>query len=356
MTSRCAVSGAAGAKTVGRRAVLAAAGGSVLALVGCGGVAPFPAPSSTTTRSGPPRPPSPMALPGVVEARQQEEELARYAAAALHRFAGDLRPADRHLLARIREAHLAHAAALAAPDPLQPTTPAPDRTNPTVTGSPTPPPTVPDTPAAAIATLGQLENRLTNAHAARTLQPRGADRQSRGLVLLWASSAAAAAGCAAACARRRDPGATLIQQDRRPVELPDPATATSDVVAQCHALVFGLQAALPRLSGTAAAAAYEELARYRAVRDRLSLRLAGAGHPVPAARVAYRLPVQPTTTATAIELINGMDQRMLPYLGRCTAVTVTVAGRRTALQTLIDTGRGNQDWSPAIAVWPGWPD
>ncbi len=350
MTRRALPKAGAGRPVLDRRAVLVSAAAAAVGLAGCrSGTDPFPRPTVSGARPQSPRP-----LPGVVDARRQELQVARYAAAVLH-GSGELRTADRQLLARIRDTHDIHAAVLSSDDPLDTRLRRPSRPTSAATGVASPTPSaVPRRPAAAIATLQQLESRLVEEHRARALQSTRSDVQPQRLVLLWASLSTAAALCATACAQRRDPGA-LVDDHRGPVALPGASTAVRDVVAQCHPMIFGIQAAAAQLSGSAAADASDELSRYRALRDRLSLELTDRGRSVPAARATYRLPVQPTDTPTAMTLISGMEERMLPYLGLWTATAVTVSERRTALETLISTGRRTLDWSPRIAVWAGWP-
>jgi hypothetical protein len=201
--------------------------------------------------------------------------------------------------------------------------------------------------------LAAYESRLADRHRARAVHPVGpTDRQGL-LTLLWASLCAAAEACAAACADRDDPVRALVGDDRRPITLPDPTAAIQDVVAQCHAMIFGYQAAIPRLSGARGAQAADELARYRALRDALSARLDDQGRTVPEAHAAYQVSPAPTSASAAVTLIGSMETRMLPYLGLWAA---TAGGdRKSALDSLIETSRQTLSWSGAISVWPGWP-
>jgi hypothetical protein len=179
-----------------------------------------------------------------------------------------------------------------------------------------------------------------------------ADQQAR-LALLWASLYAAAETCATAAADRSAAGDALSGDHRRPVVLPDAGTAVQDAVAQCHAMIFGFQAAIAELSGARSTEAFGELARYRDLRDALSAQLNDHGQRVPAAHAAYQLPIQPTSAAAAAHLISVMETRMLPYLGLWAATGR--ADRKTALQALTDTSRQAFSWSGRIPVWPGWP-
>jgi hypothetical protein len=343
---------------IARRGLLISGGLAVLGVAGCrAGSDPLPSASSRATASGTSGAvPAPTPLPGTVEAAEQESDLVRYAATALQRLGPDLDASERRLLGRIRDTHRLHAAALMSRDPLDggsasaAPSPSPSSASPSTGSSAA---SVPSRPSAMIKKLATYESRLADRHRARALHPAGPSDQQGRLALLWASLCAAAETCAAACADRDDPVSGLVGDHRRPVDLPEATGAVQQVVAQCHAMIFGYQAAIPRLSGARGAQAADELARYRALRDALSARLDDQGRTVPEARAAYQVSPAPTSASAAVTLIGSMETRMLPYLGLWAA---TAGGdRKSALDSLIETSRQTLSWSGAISVWPGWP-
>lgn len=336
----------------GRRAFLIFGAVTGLGLAGCSLVQPGSGGSATSPAPAP----RPGPLPGTVAAAARENDLAAFAAAALDRFATRLRTADRDLLSRLRDAHLAHATVLKQQDPTSdgtlagphPTpTPAPDTASAT-------PPVLGHSPQDARLRLHRLESRASRSYAAVAATPTGPADQLGRLALLWGSLAAASAGYATACGSSADPGPAVIGDHRMNVALPDRPTAMQNLVAQCYPMIFGYQTALAALSGPQADRARSGLSRYRELRDQLADQLTSEKLPVPVPAAAYRLPVQPTSAARATQLINRMETRILPYLGQWLA-TATPHDRPRAVQAMITTAKDRATWSAKIIVWPGYP-
>lgn len=366
--------------TIGRRGMLIMALGGGLALTGCTGSGRQPTPSSSAPGS-----PTPTPLPGTVDATATEKDLAQYADALLTRFGKHLDDAEQHLISAIRDAHLAHAAALAASDPVD--VPGPTPTSGTSTpasgagpsadstatsaatgstttsaasgsaspssGASTTAPSLPKSPARAIKVLRAMELKAATGHRKRTLHPSGPQDQLPWLTLLWGSLASAADSYAQALAAGRDPGADPVQDHRVAVELPDETAAVQNLVEQCYAIIFGYQAALAALSGSAADHARAGLADHRELRDQLSGWLTEHDAKVPSPQAAYRFPVQPTSPSRAAELIGTMEDQLLPYLGQWLAATED--DQRSALDSMITGARNVGYWTSKINIWPGWP-
>jgi hypothetical protein len=143
---------------------------------------------------------------------------------------------------------------------------------------------------------------------------------------------------------------------------PRPMSAVSDVagmqsmVRQLHALVYGYQIALGRLSRSSGDGrrALRSLRGHRRLRDRLEDSLVKRSASVPAAAGAYVPTVEPTTAGRSRRLIRGMEVAFQPFCGLWLASATTAADRRLALDTLekaMDTARA---WGADLTVWPGW--
>lgn len=170
--------------------------------------------------------------------------------------------------------------------------------------------------------------------------------------MLWGSLAAAAASYADAVADGRDPAPELVGRQRVAIGLPDPDTAARRLLEQCYPMIFGYQAALAELTGARDDHARATLAGYRDLRDQLVAVLVDHDQQLPAARAAYRLPVQPTSASSAVRLLGRMETAMLPFVGQWLATT---EDRGAALDTMIRTAADALTWTSAIPVWPGWP-
>ena len=383
---RWTATGSAG-PTIGRRSMLIMGVAGSLALTGCTSSGQQPSPSGSAAGTGTPAP-TPTPLPGTVEAGATENELAQYAAAILAGFGKHLAAQDRHLITAIRDAHLAHVAALGSPDPVSVPAPSPTTgassptsgSSPTVTpeattagsgsatnsagasgsalptgtatGSPTAP-TLPKSPAKAIKKLRALETKASAAHRKRALDPTGPQDQRGWLTLLWGSLATAADDYARALTAGRDPGAHPDQDHRVAVKLPDAATAVQNLVEQCYPIIFGYQAAIAGLSGSAADHARSSLAAHRALRDQLSKWLTEQKADVPNAHAAYDLPVQPTSPSRAAKLLGTMEDQLLPYLGQWLASSKD--DQESGLTAMITGTRNVGYWTHKINIWPGWP-
>ena len=201
------------------------------------------------TGGGTPRPaePSVAIFPGSVEAAAVEDSLAAHAATALGVGSADLGKAGRHLLAAIRDQHLAHAAALRTTDPTDPNSAGPS-------GSGSTPPPSPSTNhsakkpgfAKAVAQLLAAESKAAVAHRARALTTEGLTS------LLWGSMAVSATHLAAIlrgadlAGDNPDPTVATVAppRARAPMPLVPVVEAEQELVRQLHAIVYGYQLAL----------------------------------------------------------------------------------------------------------------
>ena len=75
--------------------------------------------------------------------------------------------------------------------------------------------------------------------------------------------------------------------------------AEQEMVRQLHAVIYGYQLALGRLTGTRRDTAAAELRRHRILRDRLIARLLNRQADVPVAEPAYVPSTNPRNAATA---------------------------------------------------------
>lgn len=342
-------------RTLRRRSLLIFSAAAGLTLTGCTDSPLVPGPIRKQRPT-----PTPTPLPGTTEAATTERELADYADAVLRRHRTKLDKDRRRLLEQIRDAHCAHLTALTAADPFTPqhtdssptpTPPIPSSPEASSSPSATPSPAVSGSSSTAIKRLISLESDAGAEHRRRALGPTGPDDQLSHLVLLWGSLSTAAAGYAAALDDDRRP-ATAPAQHRAAVTLPDAAQAAESLLQQCHAIIFGYQAALAELSGGRADHARATLSGYRALRDRLVEELTDDDHDLPAPHAGYQLPVQPTTATRAGKLIGAMETAMLPFIGQWLATT---KDRKAALAAMIDNSRDALAWTSVITVWPGWP-
>ncbi|MBO0812153.1 MAG: DUF4439 domain-containing protein [Microlunatus sp.] len=342
-------------RSMSRRALIILGGAAGLSvtgsLAGCSLAQQSSFDHQRSSSSAPPSP-TPTPLPGAGDAGLQENDLAGFAAAALHRFGRNLTKGQRNLLTNLRDAHRDHAEVLARQDPLAITASTPPSPSAAPTASSVPP--APGrTVKRALAQLYALETAAATSYTRRALAPDGPKDQLGGVARLWGSLATAATCYADLCRAAKNPGPAVIGDQRANARIPDQATALRDLLEQCYAIIFGYQAAIAELPDGQAARAIAGLAGYRDLRDQLIDRLGAGKQQLPAASAAYRLPVQPTNLTRAATLINLMEVRMLPYLG----LWLATAGRdrTSALHTMITTARDALSWSPVIIVWPGYP-
>lgn len=134
--------------------------------------------------------------------------------------------------------------------------------------------------------------------------------------------------------------------------------ALQSVVRQLHAVIYGYQLALGRLSAFTPKGrrALRTLAARRRLRDRLVESLVSRGAVVPAAAGAYVPPVQPTSAGRSATLIRRIEVAFQPYCGVWLASAARVEDRRLALATLAGTVAEARSWGAATGPWPGWRD
>lgn len=328
-------------------------------------------------------------MPGAEDAAHTEAELADFAAAIRDQLNSKLHPDDKRLLDLLTAAHRAHADVLHQRDPSviekhpskkhpsnQPSrsgsaTPRVDGSGPPPSSSATPSrastPSRSSTPSSshsvgsdpskAIATLRTLEKSAAGQHRDRALDPHGPDDRLEELTLLWGSLSTAAGSYAATLTDSHHETPKAAARHREAVRMPPTDQAIRHLVTQLHATIFGFQTALGRLSGKSAAQARTRLTTYRRLRDTAGVWLTEHKRTVPNEKAAYRLPVQPKDSSTAITLIITIEDRILPYLGQWLATADTAGNRKTALEALEDCWTSANSWSspPHVPVWPGWP-
>lgn len=322
------------------RALLGAAAAGVL--TGCSVTDPVivggpSAPPTTPTRTPTPR------LLGADQAYALETALASQAA---HLATAKLPAAQRQRIELVRDAHHAHAVALAGPRPTTRPTTVP---TPAPTAAPTRLPGLGSTPAAAIKTLQGQERTAATGYAATAVASTGAT------ALLWGSLAAAAQMAADAIALTSAVPAPRPAASRAPLAVVTDTDAAAALLTQVHAVVFGYRAGIAALSGTALQHADADLWRQQRLRDDLAALLAARGVTAPTALPAYALPVDPTTAATASSLFCTLEQRLLPYCGQWLAAADNTS-RPDAQTTLTAGARASVAWGGAPLTWPGWPD
>ena len=260
-------------------------------------------------------------FPGSVEAAAIEDSLAAHAATVLAVGSNDLGKAGRRLVAAIRDQHLAHAAALRTTDPTDPNTADPT-TKPASGGTPTPSPSTSHSAkkpgfAKAVDQLLAAESKAAVAHRASALTTEGLAS------LLWGSLAVSATHLAAIlrgadlAGDSPDPTVATVAavRARAPMPLVPVVEAEQEMVRQLHAIVYGYQLALGRLTGARRDTAAAELRRHRILRDRLTARLLNRKAEVPVAAAAYVPSTNPRNAATAAKLIRQMETALVPFCG-----------------------------------------
>lgn len=295
--------------------------------------------------------PSVAVFPGSVEGAKLEDGLAAYAVAVLAVGHDELGPKGRALVTAIRDQHRAHAAALRTPDP----------TDPAVGGDPTPSPTT--SPSGQQPSFGKAVDRLVAAESKAAITHRATALRAEGLpALLWGSLATSAAALTAILERAdlagesADPEATTVAavRARAPMPVVGVVAAEQQLVGQLHAVIYGYQLALGRLSGSRRDSAAAELKRHRILRDRLTARLLNRKADVPVAEAAYVPSTNPRNARTAAKLIRQMETALVPFCGLWLAAADTPAGRTEALDQVARTGRAARLWSASLPAWPGW--
>lgn len=200
-----------------------------------------------------------------------------------------------------------------------------------------------------MASFRSTMDKLTEDHLGRTTAVGGAT------ALLWASLAAGIRQTVVVADRVTEaPRPAAEPSHGRYVPLTDVAAAQG-LLAQLHALVFGLQACLAPLSGAAATPYQERLVRARIQRDHLVAWLRTRGSSVPAAEPQYDLGGTVTTATQSYALVARMESALLPFAGDWVAASET-SERRRAAEWLVDGAGVGVAAGAAPAVWPGWRD
>jgi hypothetical protein len=323
--------------------------------------------------SAPPQPaePSVSVFPGSVEAATIEASLAAQAARVLAVGSKDLGKAGRRLVAAVRDQHLAHVAALRTTDPTDPNTGDPNATDPNTTdpnskppasgGTPTPSPStshVAKKPgfAKAIDQLVAAESKAAVAHRASALTTEGLASLLWGSLAVSATHLGAILGAADLAGDSPDPTVATVAavRARAPMPLVTVVEAEQEMVRQLHAIVYGYQLALGRLTGTRRDTAAGELRRHRILRDRLTARLLNRKAEVPVAAAAYVPSTNPRNAATAAKLIRQMETALVPFCGLWLAASAAPAERTEALDQVGRTLGVARRWNASLPAWPGW--
>lgn len=312
---------------------------------------------AATTAADTPKPdqPSVATFPGSVEGATIEDRLAAHAATVLAVGKDRLGKKGRALLAAIRDQHRAHAAALRSADPTDPGSATSDRP----AGAPSPS----ASPTGKQPGFPQAVDRLVSAESKAAVRHRASALAAEGLAaLLWGSLATSAAAITAILKAADlagddpDPGAASVAavRDRAPMPVVGVVAAEQEMVRQLHAVIYGYQLALGRLTGARGETAAAELRRHRILRDRLTARLISRRADVPVAEPAYVPSTNPRNAATAGKLIRQMETALVPFCGLWLAAADASAERTEALDQVGRTGRVARRWGATLPAWPGW--
>ncbi len=352
-----------------RRTFLVATAGAIgsgsLGLLGCsapGGPTSPQAPgtdqrTSTGAPRGPgdtpqPAEPSVSVFPGSVKAAALEDSLAAHAATVLAVGSSDLGKAGRRLVTAIRDQHLAHAAALRTTDPTDPNTAG-------QAGAPTPSTShstkKPGFPK-AVDQLLAAESKAAVTHRASALTTVGLASLLWGSLSVSAGELATVVRAADLAGDRPDPtvATVAVPRARAPMPLVPVVEAEQEMVRQLHAIVYGYQLALGRLTGARRDTAAAELRRHRILRDRLTARLLNRKAEVPVADAAYVPSTNPRNAATAAKLIRQMETALVPFCGLWLAAATAPAERTEALYQVGRTLGVARQWGATLPSWPGW--
>lgn len=303
--------------------------------------------------AGPNQPPLPV-FPGSLEGAAIELALAAHATTLLTVGRDRLGKSGRRLVTAIRDRHLAHAAALRTADPTDPNAAGPSAAN-------TPAP--PADPAAkkpgfakAVDQLLAAESKARAAHRARALATEGL------ACLLWeslATSDGAIAGIltgADLAGDDPDPGFATVAavRPRAPMPVVPVVQGEQELVRQLHAIIYGYQLALGRLTGKRRARAEAALKRHRIRRDVLTAQLINRKAEVPVAEAAYVPSTNPRNASTARKLIRQMESALAPFCGLLLAAADTPVARTQSLGQVSATLSTARQWGAALPAWPGW--
>lgn len=316
-----------------------------------------PTTAATGTQSPAPTGPPVAAFPGSVAGAALEDALAARAAIVLAVGKKRLGKQGRALVRAIRDQHRAHAGALRTTDPTDPGSSTATDARPTSGSTPTGSPTTP-TPsfAKAVDQLVSAETKAAAKHRATALSTTGL------AALLWGSMASSAAAIAAILTTADlagddpQPAATAVAavKARAPMPVVTVVVAEQEMVRQLHAIIYGYQLALGRLTGSRRDTAAAELKRHRILRDRLTARLLARKADVPVAAPAYVPSTNPRNAATAAKLIRQMESALVPFCGLWLAATTTPGERTEALNQVGRTTGVARQWGASQPAWPGW--
>ncbi|MDN5804815.1 MAG: ferritin-like domain-containing protein, partial [Microlunatus sp.] len=182
--------------------------------------------------------------------------------------------------------------------------------------------------------FGATVDRLIDAERKAAAIHRRSALTAEGLgALLWGSMAVASESIVAAlkaaelAGKKPDPAGVRIDADsgRAPMPVVAIIEAEQQLVRQLHAVVYGYQLALGRLTGRRRDAAAEELTRHRLLRDRLTGRLIDRKADVPVAAAAYVPSTVPRNAATAAKLVRQLETALAPFCGLWLAAAGTGA-------------------------------
>jgi hypothetical protein len=295
---------------------------------------PTPTPTRATVSPGPP--------PQTFAAELALADLAAAILAGPQR--GKLSAGQRALLTAAAQGHRQHAAALASPAPTaRPSSPVPS-------SRPAAPSDI------ARLSLPQSLALLRRQELAQRDRARGTALSRSGFEsLVWGSISVAAASWATALSSKAAVPVAAAGPSR-PMAAQSDVEALQSMIRQLHALVYGYQLALGRLSPTSAAGrrAYQSLLARRSLRNDLVDTLIARSASVPAAAGAYVPPVDPRSPASAAELIRRMETAFQPFCGLWLAAASRPGDRSRAYDVLAGTTATALSWRAPVTVWPGW--
>jgi Domain of unknown function (DUF4439) len=262
-----------------------------------------------------------------------EQALAALAAAILGGPRRQQLSKDRRtLLAFVRNAHTAHARAIANPLPSQ---------APVKLGG--------QSVSSSLALVARRESAAAGRYRGIALKSAGRE------ALLWGSLSVASSSFAAALSSANPPGIRPVAAPK-PVEVLSEVAAVQEMVRQLHAMVYGYQLAIGKLKvlSKTRPRAERELLTSRVFRDRLIAWLRKRSAEVPAAEPAYVPSVVPRNAATAGKLIMRMHTALQPFCGLWLAAAESHADRTQALSALGSEVKIARSWGAPLGAWPGW--
>jgi hypothetical protein len=262
-----------------------------------------------------------------------EQALAALAAAILGGPRREQLSKDRRtLLTFVRNAHTAHARAIANPLPSQ----APVKLGGRSVGS-------------SLALLARRESAAAGRYRGVAVKSTGQD------ALLWGSLSVASGSFAATLTLANPPGIRPVAAPK-PVEMLSEVAAVQEMVRQLHAMVYGYQLAIGKLKvlSKTRPRAERELLSTRVFRDRLIAWLRKRSAEVPAAEPAYVPSIVPRNAATAGKLIMRMHTALQPFCGLWLAGAESQADRTQALSALGSEVKIARSWGAPLGAWPGW--